>query len=59
MLGTVTSRAVNAHVDELAARGLVTVAREAGRKYYATSLTPAGHAWLAEHHDEVELLEGE
>ena len=47
--------AVNAHLDELTARGLVTTAQVFGRKYRAAQLTGEGRAWLDEHRDELEL----
>lgn len=48
---------VNAHLDELDARGLVRTARVFGRKYRAATLTAAGRAWLNDHRDELELMD--
>ncbi|GJG87440.1 hypothetical protein tb265_26210 [Gemmatimonadetes bacterium T265] len=48
-----TPERVNAHLDELAARGYAIVARVPGRKYRAAALTTDGRGWLADHRDEL------
>ena len=50
---------MNSHLDELAARGYATVARVPGRKYRAAALTPDGRGWLADHRDELDVMDGD
>jgi len=51
-----TPATVNAHLDELAARGYATVERVPGRKYRAATLTADGRGWLDDHRDELKPL---
>ena len=51
-----TPATVNAHLDELAARGYATVARVPGRKYRAATLTADGRGCLEDHRDEPDYL---
>lgn len=56
--GEYDAATVNAHLDELAARGLVGIAKVFGRKYRSTALTAEGRAWLDDHRDELEPVDG-